>query len=595
MSSARFNRLVSDAWKNDDINAARDAYHDWQISHCLHPSMQRIYDAHTQTERFIQIPCGKCSHCVESKINEWCTRMYAHAEDFKNVYFVTLTYRSVTNPYLPVNQLLLNKLSFAIWNNDSFNSTMHKSYNPCLLQKSHYQNFLKRLRKNTGLKDLTYVLSGEYGSKFGRPHFHLLLFTNGTLTKTDICRAWSVCLWKNSKGEWSYRTNQKNDGQAFDFPIGRVDFNDLVQNGTFNTTAKVRVDGTYMNAANCFSYVCKYVCKRDKVNYCRVNLAYNNTHHKEEYVDCYGHDIPYNDIEEFVKMTTVLPQPIEAIKKSLKNYTYEKIIFKPNQNVFKYGLCSTKPVTIQNFTFDKVLFEDEYINSRNQFEPFCEFSRGCPIGSVYTKRNIQEFTQGVFTKPLLQDAGFVVPNYFVRKAREYNYGFRELHKTLSGVSPRFSGLIDLQGQLSCLAKIDSDKIAYTISSPDGYPIEKAVHLFNRQYIDLYSREHIRFDRKSKLAIFEKFNRSTKKYDCTRTMPLCDFAKDCLNRLQLEYDSYNKCKRIAQDNLRLQESAFLIMTDLGDEKSSLVKRFELQNDLNKQTKQRDYNELHFSAE
>ena len=122
MSSARFNRLVLDAWNNDDINAARDAYHDWQISHCLYPSMQRIYDAHTQTERMIQIPCGKCSHCVESKINEWCTRMYSHAEDFKNVYFVTLTYRSVTNPYLEVNRLLLNKLSFAIWNNDCFNS-----------------------------------------------------------------------------------------------------------------------------------------------------------------------------------------------------------------------------------------------------------------------------------------------------------------------------------------------------------------------------------------------------------------------------------------------------------------------------------------
>ena len=595
MSSARFNRLVSDAWKNDDINAARDAYHDWQISHCLYPSMMRIYDAHTQTERMIQIPCGKCSHCVESKINEWCTRMYAHAEDFKNVYFVTLTYRSFTNPYLVVNRLLLNKLSSVIWNNDSFNSTLHKSYNPCLLQKSHYQNFLKRLRKNTGLKDLTYVLSGEYGSKFGRPHFHLILFTNGSLTKADICRAWSVCLWKSNKGMWSYRTNHKNNGQAYDFPIGRVDFNDLVHNGTFNTTAKVRVDGTYMNAANCFSYVCKYVCKRDKVNYSRVNLAYNNTHYKAEYVDCYGTEIPYNEIEDFVKLTNVFPQPIESIKKSLKNYTYEKIIFKPNQNVFDYGLCSTKHVTIQNYSFDKVLFEDEYIDFRNQFEPFCEFSRGCPIGSIYAKRNIQEFTQGVFTKPLLQDSGYVVPNYFVRKAREYNYGFRELHKTLSGVSSRLSGLIDLQGQLSCLAKIDDGKIAYSISSPDGYLIEKAIHLFNRQYIDIYTREYIRFVRKSKLAIFEKYNRSTKQYDCVRTLPLSEFASDCLKRLKLEYSSYNKFKRIAIDNLHNQESAFLLLNDMGEEKFSLVKRFELQNESYKLSCQLQYDEIHQSAE
>ena len=181
--SARFARLVKDAYTNNDHTAALDAYYDWQVKNCLHPYWIWITDSHTQQRRRIRVSCGNCFHCRQTKINEWCTRMYAHAEDFSNVYFVTLTYRSITDPQLDVNRLLLSKLSQAIWIHDSRNYNHHLSYNPCLLVKKHYQDFLKRLRKNTGLKDISYVLSGEYGHDYGRPHFHLILFTNGILTK----------------------------------------------------------------------------------------------------------------------------------------------------------------------------------------------------------------------------------------------------------------------------------------------------------------------------------------------------------------------------------------------------------------------------
>lgn len=43
------------------------------------------------------------------------------------------------------------------------------------LDKSHFQKFMKRLRKNTGLK-IRYYMCGEYGDTTDRPHYHALLF-----------------------------------------------------------------------------------------------------------------------------------------------------------------------------------------------------------------------------------------------------------------------------------------------------------------------------------------------------------------------------------------------------------------------------------
>lgn len=593
MSSARFARLVQDAYNNNDLQAARDAYHDWQVGHCLYPSMQTIIDSHTQTLRKIQIPCGKCYHCMETKINEWCTRMYAHAEDFKRIYFVTLTYRSITDPNNQVNRLLLSKLTDAVWNQDNFNATNHLSYNPCLLQKSHYQKFLKRLRKNTGLKDLTYVLSGEYGSKYGRPHFHMILFTNGELTKDDIIRAWSVCLWKDNQGNWSYRTNQCKYGTSYNFPIGRVDFNDLVTNGTFNTTAKVRVDGTYMNAANCFSYVCKYVCKRDKINYDRVNLAYNNTHKKVSFVDCYGTEIPYDEVEDFVKLTNTLPQPVEAIKESLKNYQYEKTIFAPNSRVFKYGLCYERLSKKQGIEFVLENFPNDYLEYRDKFSPFCEFSRGVPIGSVYAKRNIHEFTQGVFTKPLLQNAGFVVPSYFRTKATEYEYGLREERRTCKGKSYAFGGLVDLLGQFKEFDENSRSTHYDMFSLARDVRAETPVPLLYKAYLDKSTGEHITFDRY--YAYYSIYDRKQRKFITSNRIPTAEFIRFWIPKLQKELQTHARLTRLAKSNLQLQERGLLMLTDLGEEPRLLRKRFDIFTSQERKNKQILYDNAHVSVE
>lgn len=594
MSSARFARLVQDAYTNNDLSAARDAYHEWQVGQCLHPQFIYIHDSHTCTKRKILVPCGKCQHCVETKINSWCTRMYAHAEDFTNVYFVTLTYRSITDPELPVNKLLLSKLVQAVWNRDAFNQTKHYSYNPCLLVKKHYQDFIKRLRKNTGLTDITYVLSGEYGSKYGRPHFHMVLFTNGTLTRADIVRAWSVALWKQNHGKWTYRRNQKYDGIAYDFPIGRVDFNDLVSNGTFNTTAKIKVDGTYMNAANCFAYVCKYVCKRDKANFSRVNLAYSNLFHRETFVDVFGNEISYKIAKQWLLDHGYYSQDAESLyNNQLKFLSYEKTIYEPCKTIYQHGLLRSVAREKSGLSYIETFLPEAYYDFKQMHVPFCEFSRSTPIGSVYAKRNIHEFIQGVFTKPLLQDTGYVVPNYFRIKAQEYVYGLREVHKTLSGVSlalgalPFTASILDEMSDcgVSLYRCSDPNKSTYTWSQDRYFAPEV--------FADKYTGERICFDPVT--VTYYKYSRKERKYVATRSVPIADFARSCAAALKMEYERYYRALYQSKENMRLRERGLLMLTDMGDDTPSLVSCFEYQQRLYYEERQRIYHSLHSSAE
>lgn len=592
--SARFNRLIKDAYQNEDINAALQAYNEFQDTQCLYPRLQEVVDSHTQQKIKIVLNCGRCFHCIQTKINEWTTRMYAHAEDFKNVYFVTLTYRSITNIDLQLNQLIMQRLNGALWHFDSKNSTHHLSWNPCVLCKDHYQKFLKRLRKNTGLKDITYVISGEYGHDYGRPHFHLILFTNGTLTKADIVRAWSVCLWRRNNGFFVQRTNQKNNGVAFDFPIGRVDFHDLVSNGTFNTTAKIRVDGTYMNAANCFSYVAKYVVKRENANLSRVNLAYDSMYKKRTFVKLFENEVSFSIAKEYLMNVGYNNiQADELVSNKLKQLSYEKTIFDPVKSLFVDGLCRFRAHEKNGFEWSDDLFPSVHYEFCNSFRPFCEFSRGTPIGSVYAKRNIQEFAQGVFTKPLLQDSSYVVPSYFRIKAKDYLYGLRKVRCTLSCNTFVLSGLVDLQRRFED-SLANNLPLVETIHDTDDYQIIKAALQsdFNA-FADKYTGERIILY--NGFAQHYKFLRRDKSYHLTRAIPVADWIRFWCKSLQDEMIRHHNNRNLAKENLRNSESGKLILTDLGFVTSTLAENYKHRQEQLLKENQKLYHSSHLSVE
>lgn len=99
---------------------------------------------------YIVVPCNKCPICRDKKSKSWsfravCENKYSTSQPL----FLTLTY----NPeHLPV----------------------------CGIFKEEIQLFMKRLRRSLDRKNIThnirYFACGEYGTKSGRPHYHLIFW-----------------------------------------------------------------------------------------------------------------------------------------------------------------------------------------------------------------------------------------------------------------------------------------------------------------------------------------------------------------------------------------------------------------------------------
>lgn len=92
------------------------------------------------------VPCGKCLACRIAKRSEWSMRMLHELDSFDDACFITLTYNEDN---LPSNGSLI---------------------------KADLQKFWKRLRKSLGDRKIRYFACGEYGDKFGRPHYHAIVF-----------------------------------------------------------------------------------------------------------------------------------------------------------------------------------------------------------------------------------------------------------------------------------------------------------------------------------------------------------------------------------------------------------------------------------
>lgn len=92
-----------------------------------------------------EVPCGQCRYCRENHRNEIAVRAALENRMHDKSVFLTLTYAP---EWLPED------------------NSVHKRT---------MQLFKKRLSKATG-KKLRFVASGEYGSEYKRPHYHLLVF-----------------------------------------------------------------------------------------------------------------------------------------------------------------------------------------------------------------------------------------------------------------------------------------------------------------------------------------------------------------------------------------------------------------------------------
>lgn len=102
----------------------------------------------------IKVPCGQCIACRLNRASDWATRIMHEKKMCGCACFVTLTYNDENVPRV----------------------IGHDGTEYGTLVKRDVQLFLKRLRKEIEPKKIRYYLCGEYGDKFGRPHYHVIIF-----------------------------------------------------------------------------------------------------------------------------------------------------------------------------------------------------------------------------------------------------------------------------------------------------------------------------------------------------------------------------------------------------------------------------------
>lgn len=108
------------------------------------------------------VPCGRCMACRLRRTSEWALRMLHETESHSESSFVTLTY----DPgHLPGD------------------------YD---LRKSHLQLFFKRLREAISPRRIRYFACGEYGERFGRPHYHAIIFGIGPRDLEVVEESWGL-------------------------------------------------------------------------------------------------------------------------------------------------------------------------------------------------------------------------------------------------------------------------------------------------------------------------------------------------------------------------------------------------------------------
>lgn len=127
---------------------------------------------------FLELPCGRCIGCKLDKRRSWMVRICHEAQLYDSNVFATLTY---SEDFLPPSRSL---------------------------EYRDFQLFVKRLRRDVsgvtvgpdGRRPVRFFVSGEYGEKWSRPHWHAILFNvrfrdsvrwlNGTVRSRQCEELW---------------------------------------------------------------------------------------------------------------------------------------------------------------------------------------------------------------------------------------------------------------------------------------------------------------------------------------------------------------------------------------------------------------------
>lgn len=488
------------------LESINENLYKFQISNCINKvTISRINQATGVTEN-VEVPCGKCVHCKNTHINEWFTRMSLHSEYYPYVYFITFTYASPSSAssvgcdYYVCNGVVqrlcvgpqyeaalkhMHRISGTHFTFNAYNSNRVRKAFPALLNQSHMQKAIKILRKTiTNGAKISYYYVGEYGHRFGHPHYHMILWSDKHIPNlyNRARRAWSraYCFKDVPTDVVPYR-GQKNV-HVFRCPFGHVDCVDLVASGAFEKS-----DST-SSAKSVFAYVCKYLHKDD----------YNTLQ-----VDAY-----------YSKLQTQIPQTNdEFLQKDFEDDLYTLTEFR--KKFAPYARCSNRCPIGRDYALEHI---HEFIAHNTK---------------------IPADKQG---KPR------VFPSYFRKLAKRELFPYFRAETAHGTHSLSYGHMLGIIQNLDLLCNrsipISSDIFdenttgrPYMVANEIGLPLLSFYDTKNGYHYRCRCYEDCGFLRCR--FVIEKFNRSSRCFDCLGFLSCTDFLaayKDSYHKL-MQYNEY----------------------------------------------------------
>lgn len=400
-------------------------------SDCARKKLIKVTDKLTKEIHDIYVPCGKCLHCRAMRIADWSSRMCLHTEYCrKYVYFVTLTYRSFGK-----YSLIPSPLLDAYWRYDNINKTHRYGFSPCLLRHEHFQRFMKYLRKQYPAGSLDFFMCGEMGERYGRPHFHCILWSDNPVTLDSLRKAWSVNISKSRK----YPNIRA---------IGNVRLDDLQANGTLVSHC----------GKNAFRYVAKYCCKSfidsSYMQNSRFGLFLRDLR------DCKLTDdqlraVFSKRVRSIKSLMCDFAHYIAPFVRSLEQVDHD-VAVRENELLrnIDYSLFSSLYLSNLKYLYnhvpkfhDKNLPDTSYLSSdwlsevddtrlyqimvyyyqhkcnssvlEQVFSPYCLSSKSNAIGKRYALDHIEDFARGCKNLPSACNSRVFFPRYFSKLTEEY--------------------------------------------------------------------------------------------------------------------------------------------------------------------------------
>lgn len=137
------------------------------------------------------VPCGYCPACKYNERVGWTFRISEEARHSKEAWFITVTY---DQEKLPIIDHSTGELFRGTEN-------LRSERRETLLKRDIYK-FIASLKKNQyrlwaenkhlEKPKIKYYLVGEYGGKYGRPHYHLIIFNlwQNVAIETELEKIW---------------------------------------------------------------------------------------------------------------------------------------------------------------------------------------------------------------------------------------------------------------------------------------------------------------------------------------------------------------------------------------------------------------------